>query len=405
MKRSPFFSEIAKNSPTLAGVQGWEVPNLFTSAADEHQAARERVVLMDWSTTGEFEVKGPDALDVVQRLIVNDASTMPVNRVLYTSILEEDGGILSDITVYRLGKDHYMLMTAWGSNAANERPEYDLLREGCRGRNAFVFDASPGMACLPCRGPTRGRCWAMLTSADLDSLAYMWALPAQVAGVRALISRTGYTGELGYEVLIPAEHAHDVWQALAEAGGKHGLALCGLVAAFGLRIEKGYIMRFDFAGGRTPYEVGLGWTVKLDKGDFLGREALVRRKEAGFGEKLVSVALQDDYVPATGDAILHGGSPAGAVTSAAYGYTVQSPIALGYLPLELSGVGTNLEVRDGQGEHHPAAGRPALTLRSKGNPLARLVFETLDDVAYATKTVDQRSRLSGPRRGPRRAGL
>jgi glycine cleavage system aminomethyltransferase T len=201
----------------------------------------------------------------------------------------------------------------------------------------------------------------------------MWALPAQVAGVRALISRTGYTGELGYEVLIPAEHAHDVWQALTEAGGKHGLALCGLVAAFGLRIEKGYIMRFDFAGGRTPYEVGLGWTVKLDKGDFLGRKALVRRKEAGFDEKLVSVALQDDYVPATGDAILQAGAPgsepAGAVTSAAYGYTVQSPIALGYLPLELSAVGTELQVRDGNGDLHPAAVGPRSPYDPKGTRL------------------------------------
>ncbi|MGD8491182.1 MAG: glycine cleavage system aminomethyltransferase GcvT, partial [Anaerolineae bacterium] len=119
MKRSPFYSEIASYSPSFVTVQGWEVPNEFTSVADEHRAVRERVGLMDWSSTGEFEVKGPDALAVVQRLIVNDASTMPVNRVLYTSILDEAGGILSDITVYRLAEEHYMLMTAWGSNADN----------------------------------------------------------------------------------------------------------------------------------------------------------------------------------------------------------------------------------------------------------------------------------------------
>ena len=368
MKRSPFFDKIAEQSPSLAGIQGWEVPNLFTTVADEHRAARERVVLMDWSTTGEFEVKGPDALDVVQSLIVNDASTMPVNRVLYTTILNEDGGILSDITVYRLDQDHYMLMTAWGSNAANERPEYELLQEHCRGRNASAFDASPGTGLLALQGPQSRALLSELTASDrqhagLDHLPYMWALPAKVAGVRALISRTGYTGELGYEILVPAEHAHDVWEAMTEAGENYDLALCGLVAAFGLRIEKGYIMRFDFAGGRTPYEVGLGWTVKLDKGDFLGREALVRRKEAGFTEKLVSVVLQDDYVPATGDAILAtglpaGGDPVGAVTSAAYGYTVGHPIALGSLPLGLAQVGTRLEVRDGDGDLHPAVVGP-----------------------------------------------
>jgi aminomethyltransferase len=358
MKRSPFFSKIAEHSPALAGVQGWEVPNVFTTEADEHQAIRKRVGLMDWSSTGEFEVKGTDALEVVQGLIVNDASMMPVNRVLYTTILKEDGGILSDITVYRLGEDHYMLMTAWGSNAADERPEYELLREACRGRNAYTFDASPGTGLLALQGPHSRALLAEITASDLDRLPYMWASPDQVAGVRALISRTGYTGELGYEILVPAEHAGDVWQALTEAGEKYGLALCGLVAAFGLRIEKGYIMRFDFAGGRTPYEVGLGWTVKLDKGDFLGREALVRRKEAGFSDKLVSVALQDEYIPATGDAILQVDKPAsdpvGVVTSAAYGYAVQKPIALGYLPLELAQVGTKVVVRGGDGNLHPA---------------------------------------------------
>jgi aminomethyltransferase len=369
MKRSPFFSEIEEHSPSLAGVQGWEVPNVFTTVADEHRAIRERVGLLDWSTTGEFEVKGPDALEVVQRLIVNDASTMPVNRVLYTSILDEDGGILSDITVYRLGADHYMLMTAWGSNAADERPEYDLLREQCQGRNAFAFDASPGVGLLALQGPQSRALLSALTPADLHRLPYMWALPAQVAGLRALISRTGYTGELGYEILIPAEHARDAWQALMGAGAEYGLALCGLVAAFGLRIEKGYIMRFDFAGGRTPYEVGLGWTVKLDKGDFLGREALVRRKEAGFADKLVSLALEDDYVPVTGDTVLRDGDPVGAVTSAAFGYTVQKPLALGYVPLGLARVGVSLDVLDQAGNLHPAVVGPRSPYDPQGGRL------------------------------------
>jgi aminomethyltransferase len=358
MKRSPFFSEITAHSPTLATVQGWQVPNLFTTVGDEHRAVRERVGLMDWSTTGEFEVQGPDALAVVQHLIVNDAATMPVNRVLYTSILDEGGGIQSDITVYRLGEDHYMLMTAWGSNAADERPEYELLREACRGRNAFAFDASPGTGLLALQGPQSRVLLSQLTPADLDRLPYMWALPAQVAGVRALISRTGYTGELGYEILIPAEHAHDVWAALMEAGEPFGLALCGLVAAFGLRIEKRYVMRFDFAGGRTPYEVGLGWTVKPDKGDFRGREALLRRKEAGFADTLVLLALQNGHIPATGDAILQAGEPVGVVTSAAFGYTVGKALALGYLPLALAREGVGVEVRGQNGGLHPAVVGP-----------------------------------------------
>ncbi len=355
MKRSPFFQDIAAYNPAWAGIQGWEVPNLFTSAQEEHLTVRERVGLLDWSTTGEFEIQGPDALEVVQKLIVNDASSMPVDRVLYTTMLNEDGGIISDITVYRMGSDHYMLMTAWGSNAANARPEYELLLEHSRGKNACVFDASPGYGLLALQGPNSRALLSELTDSDLSSLRYMCAMPAHLAGIRAYISRTGYTGELGYEVLIPAEHAHDLWSALTSAGEKYGLAPVGMVAAFGLRIEKGYIMRFDFAGGRTPYEIGLGWTVKLDKGDFIGRDALVARRQAGFSDKLVTAAIEDNYVPPTGDVVLHKGEGVGITTSAAFGYTIGKAITLAYLPIALARPGVPVEVLDAEGNTHPAA--------------------------------------------------
>lgn len=364
MKRSPFFPEIASLNPAFVGVQGWEVPNVFTTAEQEHQAVRERVGLLDWSTTGELEIQGPDALEVVQKLIVNDASTMPIGRVLYTTMLNEAGGIVSDITVYRLGPEHYLFMTAWGSNAADERPEYELLLEHSRGKNAYVHDASPGVGLLALQGPKSRALLGELTDADVGGLKYMWAMPARVAGVRALISRTGYTGELGYEILIPAEHAHEFWGAVTGAGEKHGIALVGMVAAFSLRIEKGYIMRFDFAGGRTPYEAGLGWTVKLDKGDFVGREALIRRKEAGFREKLVTIAIQENYVPAGGDAILQEGRPVGVTTSAAMGYTVGQAITLGYVPVSLAQAGVQVEIQDKAGDTYPAM----VTRRSPYDP-------------------------------------
>jgi aminomethyltransferase len=364
MKRSPFCPEITAHNPTFVGIQGWKVPNVFTTAEQEHTAVRERVGLGDWSTTGEFEVQGPDALKVVQTLIVNDASKMPVNRVLYSTMLNEDGDIISDITVYRLGPEHYMLMTAWGSNVAGERPEYELLLEHSQGKRAYVHDASPGTGLIALQGPRSRALLGELTEADLDSLQYMWALPAQVAGVRALISRTGYTGELGYEILIPVEHAHDFWAAVTKAGEKHGLALVGMVAAFSLRIEKGYIMRFDFAGGRTPYEIGLGWTVKLDKGDFIGREALIRRKEAGFDDKLATITIEDGYVPPGGDAILKDDEPVGQTTSAAFGFTLGQAITLGYVPVALATPGTSVEIRDKDGILHPAT----VSVRSPYDP-------------------------------------
>jgi aminomethyltransferase len=355
MKRSPFFLDIAAQRPALIGVQGWEVPDRFTTPEEEHQVVRERVGLFDWSTTGEFEVQGPDALALVQKIIVNDASKMDVGRVVYTSILGEDGGMRSDITVYRLDENHYMLMTAWGSNAADERPEYDLLLEHGAGMQVAVADVSSGSGLLAIQGPRSRELLGELTDADLNGLQYMWATPAQVAGTRALISRTGYTGELGYEVLIPAEHAHDFWNAVTEAGEEYGLALCGLSSAFSLRMEKGYIMRFDFAGGRTPYEVGLGWTVKLDKGDFIGREALIRRREVGFTEKLMAFVIDDEYVPGTGDGILAGDDQVGEVTSGGFGYTLGMPLAMGYVPLHLAEPDTDVTIQDKDGHLHAAS--------------------------------------------------
>lgn len=368
MKRSPFFPEIAAYDPDFVTIQGWEVPNVFSSPEEEHCAVRDCVGLLDWSTTGEFEIKGPDALDVVQKLIVNDAR-MPVNRVLYTSILGEDGGMKSDITVYRLADDHYMLMTAWGSNASDGRPEYDLLAEHSRGKRAYVFDGSSGYGLLAFQGPEARSLLGELTGDDLPGLKYMWSMPARIAGVRTIISRTGYTGELGYEVLMPAEYAHDFWGAVMEAGGKYGLKPVGMVAAFSLRIEKGYIMRHDFAGGRTPYEANLGWTVKPDKGDFIGREALLRRKEAGFADRLVTIALEGDYVPQNGDAVLVDGDPVGATTSAAYGYTVGCPVTLAYMPADLAEVGARVAIRDGDGAVHAATVQPRSMYDPEGKRL------------------------------------
>jgi aminomethyltransferase len=364
MKRSPFFPNILALNPTLGAVQDWEVANVFTSVGEEHQAVRERVGLVDWSTTGEFEIMGKDALKVVQGLIVNDASTMPVNRVLYTTILNPDGGIASDITVYRLADDHYMLMTAWGSNASGNRREFDLLKEHSKGKNAYVFDGSPGYGLLALQGPFSRDLLSELTDEDISGLEYMWTMPARVAGVSALISRTGYTGELGYEVLIPSVYAQDFWTDITGAGKKYGLAPVGLGACFGLRIEKGYIMRHDFVGGRTPYEIRLGWTVKLDKGDFIGRDALVERKNAGFGDKLSTILIEDEYVPSSGDKILKDGKPVGNTTSAAFGYTIGKAITLGFVPNNLSKPGTKVEIVGQDGVSHDAQ----VTVRSPYDP-------------------------------------
>jgi aminomethyltransferase len=361
MKRTPFYHQFCAAGATMAPAQGWLMPDEVTGNRAEHEAVRTAAGLFDWSSTGEIEVAGPHALALVQKVIVNDAASLPVGRVLYTTMCRPDGAIFSDITVYRLAEQRFWLMTAWGSNAAGARPEYDWLIEHGRGLNACVTDLSPGVALLAVQGPAARTITGQLTPADLTRLRTMDFVEAPLAAApRALISRTGYTGELGYELCFPPEYAADVWDALLAAGGAHGLQPAGLKTAFSLRMEKGYIMRFDFMDGVTPFEAGLGWTVKLDKGDFIGRDALARQQAAGIGRKLVSVAMGDppgrlrtETLPPNGAPVWHAGEAIGKVTSSAYGHTVGRPLALALLPVELAQEGLAVEV-EVAGARHPA---------------------------------------------------
>lgn len=354
MKRTPFYHAFLAVGATMAPVQGWLMPDEVIGARAEHLAVRNAAGLFDWSSTGEIEVAGPHALALVQKVIVNDAAGLPIGRVLYTTMCRPDGAIFSDITVYRLGEQRFWLMTAWGSNAADARPEFDWLIEHGRGLDACVTDVSSGVALLAVQGPAAAHVVGQLTPANLTRLRTMDFIETRLGSApRALISRTGYTGELGYELCFPPEYAADIWDALLAAGRPHGLQPAGLKAAFSLRIEKGYIMRFDFMDGVTPCEAGLGWTVKLDKGDFIGREYLARQKAAGVSRKLVLLALADETLPPNGSPIRYAGGVVGKVTSSAYGYTVAAPLALALLPVELAQVGLPVEV-EVAGVRHPA---------------------------------------------------
>jgi len=338
----------------MAPVQGWLMPDEVAGNRAEHLAVRTAAGVFDWASTGEIEIAGPDALTLVQKVIVNDAATLPVGRVLYSALCRPDGAIFSDITVYRLAERRFWLMTAWGSNAADARLEYDWLVEHAAGLQVCITDVSPAVALLAVQGPAAAAIVGRLTPTNLAGLRTMDFVEAPLAGApRAIISRTGYTGELGYELCFAPEYGADIWDALLAAGRPHGLQLAGLKTAFSLRMEKGYIMRFDFMDGVTPFEAGLGWTVKLAKGDFIGRDALARQQAAGVTRRLVSVAMGDETLPVTGCAVWHAGAAVGKITSSAYGHTVAAPLALALLPAGLAQVGLPIEV-EVAGARHPA---------------------------------------------------
>jgi len=354
MKRTVFYYQALQAGAKMRTAQGWEMPNHFGDPRAEHLAVRSSAGVFDWASTGEIEIQGPDALALIQKVIVNDASRMPVGRVLYTTLCLPDGAIFSDVTIYRLGEDRYWCMTAWGSNQANRRPEYEWLVEQARGLDVCVTDVSSGVALLAVQGPRARAILAGLCPADLRALRTMSFMEADlVSAPGVLISRTGYTGELGYELIVPAEHGCDLWDALEAAGRPYGMHHAGLEAAFSLRMEKGYIARFDFLDGVTPFEAGLGWTAKLDKGDFIGREALAQQKSEGVRRKLVSVAMGDDTLPAGGCRILHAGETVGKITSSAYGHSVGCPLALALVPADLARPELPVEV-EVEGGRHPA---------------------------------------------------
>ena len=354
MKRTPFFHDEVAAGAKMLNQQGWEMPIDFGDPKAEHLAVRNGVGTFDWASTGEIEICGPDALALVQKVIVNDASTMPVGRVLYSTMCHADGAIFSDITVYRMDEMRYWVMTAWGSNRDNQRPEYDTLIEQSAGLNVTVTDLSPGVAILAVQGPRSRDVVAKLADPGIDNLPYMDWMVASVGGIpRAMISRTGYTGELGYELIVPSEHGHELWEAVMAAGQEYQIRPAGTTAAFSLRMEKGYIARFDILDHVTPYEARLGWTVKLDKGDFTGREALLKQHEQGVSRQLVTIAMQDDLVPAGGCAILREGHVVGRVTSSAFGHTMHCPLSLAVISLDSARPGTEISV-ESEGGLHPA---------------------------------------------------
>lgn len=354
MKRTPFYYPALQAGAVMRQAQGWEMPDHFGDPKAEHVAVRRAVGVFDWASTGEIEIRGRDALALVQRVIVNDASRMAVGRVLYTTLCYPSGAIMSDVTIYRLAEERYWCMTAWGSNAANRRPEYEWLLEHTVGLDVTVTDVSSGVALLAVQGPAARDVVAALTPADLRGLSYMSFIAAALAGIPdALISRTGYTGELGYELIVPAEHACELWDAVEAAGQTHGLRHAGLETAFSLRMEKGYIARFDFMDDVTPLEAGLGWTVKFDKPDFIGRAPLLEQARVTVTRRLVSVVMRTETTPPYGARITRHGEAVGKITSSAYGHAVGRPMALALLPVDLSVPGTEVAVVIG-GAEHPA---------------------------------------------------
>ncbi|MFV0127665.1 glycine cleavage system aminomethyltransferase GcvT [Streptomyces sp. HMX112] len=339
---------------TMTDFAGWDMPLRYGSERDEHNAVRTKAGLFDLSHMGEITVTGPRAAALLDHALVGNIGGVAVGRARYTMICREDGGILDDLIVYRLGESEYLVV----ANASNAQTVLDALTERADGFDAEVRDDRDAYALLAVQGPESPGILASLTDADLDGLKYYAGLPGTVAGVPALIARTGYTGEDGFELFVEPRHAEKLWQALTEAGAPVGLIPCGLSCRDTLRLEAGMpLYGHELTTSLTPFDAGLGRVVKFDKeGDFVGREALrtaAGRAEADPPRKLVGLVAQGRRVPRAGMAVVAGGAVIGEVTSGAPSPTLGRPIAMAYVDAAHAAPGTEGVGVDIRGTHEP----------------------------------------------------
>ncbi|WSQ11959.1 glycine cleavage system aminomethyltransferase GcvT [Streptomyces sp. NBC_01231] len=344
---------------TMTDFAGWDMPLRYGSERDEHTAVRTRAGLFDLSHMGEITVTGPQAASFLNHALVGNIASVGTGRARYTMICRSDGGILDDLIVYRLaeteaGSAHYMVV----ANASNAQVVLDALTERAAGFDVEVRDDRDAYALIAVQGPQSAGVLTSLTDADLDGLKYYAGLPGTVAGVPALIARTGYTGEDGFELFVKPEHAVELWQALTKAGEGVGLVPCGLSCRDTLRLEAGMpLYGHELSTSLTPFDAGLGRVVKFEKeGDFVGREALqeaATRSEQNPPRVLVGLVAEGRRVPRAGYAVVADGRVVGEVTSGAPSPTLGKPIAMAYVDAAHAAPGTTGVGVDIRGSHEP----------------------------------------------------
>ena len=339
---------------TMTDFAGWDMPLRYASERDEHNAVRTKAGLFDLSHMGEITVTGPAAAGFLNFALVGNIGTVAVGRARYTMICAEDGGILDDLIVYRLADTEFMVV----ANAGNAQLVLDTLTTRVGGFDAEVRDDRDAYALLAVQGPDSPAVLKSVTDADLDGLKYYAGLPGTVAGVPALIARTGYTGEDGFELFVAPEHAEQLWKALTEAGAPYGLIPCGLSCRDTLRLEAGMpLYGHELTTALTPFDAGLGRVVKFEKeGDFVGREALsaaAERAETTPPRKLVGLVAEGRRVPRAGYPVVAGGNVVGEVTSGAPSPTLGKPIAMAYVDAAYAAPGTEGVGVDIRGTHEP----------------------------------------------------
>ena len=337
LKKTPL-NEVEKElGGRMVDFGGWELPVQFSGILDEHEAVRTKVGVFDVSHMGEVTVRGNQALDLLQKTTCNDVAKLEDGRAQYNGLLYPTGGFVDDILIYQMARDDYFVVV----NASNTDKDYEWLAKAAGGMDVEVKNVSADYAQLAIQGPEAERVLQPMTDVNLAAIKYYRFDQGTVDGAKAIVSRTGYTGEDGFEVYVAPGDAPRILKKLVEAGVKP----CGLGARDTLRLEaKMALYGNDIDDTTTPLQADLAWIVKLEKGDFAGRDVLQREKQEGPPRKLVGFEMIDKAIARHGMTVVDGSEEIGIVTSGTHSPTLKKAIGLAYLPLDKSGQGNELTI-------------------------------------------------------------
>jgi len=342
-KKTPLNAKHRAMGARMVEFAGWDMPVEYSGITDEHMAVRSRAGLFDVSHMGQIEVAGPDALAAVQWMTCNDASRLSVGQIQYSALTTPAGTFVDDVLVYRMAGDHFMMVV----NAGNIMKDHEWIVAQVRkpGGDVSVVNASSRYALIAIQGPEAQTILQTLTDIDLPAIKYYWFATGEVAGIRATVSRTGYTGEDGFEVFVPPAQAERAWDALLQAGKAADIRPCGLGARDTLRLEASMrLCGSDMDESVTVLEAGLGWIVGWKKSDFEGADVLRRQKAGELKRKIAPFEIRDRAIARHGYPVVAGGKPVGVVSSGTQTPFLKKSIGMAMVPVELTGVGTKLEI-------------------------------------------------------------
>ena len=340
LKKTPLNETHRRMGAKMVDFGGWDMPVQYSGVIDEHSTVRKAVGLFDVSHMGEIEIRGPEALTLVNYVSTNNAAKLKIGQPHYSGLLYEHGGFVDDILVHKVSDDHYFLCV----NASNQDKDYEHIVSHNK-FNATVENAGPRLAQIAVQGPKGPATLQKLTKTDLAPIKYYHFADGEVSGTPARIARTGYTGEDGFEIYIAPDQAPRIWDELMEAGREFGIKPAGLGARNTLRLEASMALYgHEIDASIQPFEAGSTWIVKMDKGDFVGRTALEKIQNAGLTRTLVGFEMKERGIGRDGYEVWVDGKTAGWVTSGGPSPTLNKNIGLCYVPTAKAQPGQSIQV-------------------------------------------------------------